>query len=84
MEARTASERALLGQIATLPSGSTQRVGDATVVAEESYTAASGRTCRPLHITSNATRRATLRLACLNGRDWLFVPDVYGDSSPSE
>lgn len=71
-------ERALLARVAKLPSGSAQHVGGASVVAEQPYAAASGRTCRALHISAAPARPAQHRLACSNGESWFFVPDVFG------
>lgn len=76
--ARSEGERALLGKVPSLPSGVVTRVGSDSVSAEEPYTAASGRTCRALTITPAASRNATHRLACTDGRTWFFVPDVFG------
>lgn len=74
-------ERALLRELPKLPSGASQRVSDATVVAEPAYQAASGQTCRALHVThGNASARH--RLACTDGQSWFFVPDVFGSNSP--
>ncbi len=84
VSARTSSERALLQQVATLPSGSKRQVGDATVVAEAPYTAASGRTCRAVQITASGTQQASLRLACVSEKVWFFVPDVFDGNSLSE
>jgi len=75
------TDRNLLRQLTKLPSGAPQRVGDATVVAEPAYEAASGQTCRALHVTiANAAARH--RLACSDGKAWFFVPDVFGSNSP--
>lgn len=75
------AERTLLLQLAKLPSGTPRRVSDATVVAEPAYQAASGQTCRALHVTQgNASARH--RLACSDGKSWFFVPDVFGSNSP--
>jgi hypothetical protein len=84
LKAQTSTERALLQRLGNLPSGSPQQVGDAVVVAEAPYAAASGRTCRALQITSSNESHAQSRLACTNGISWLFVPDVFGSSSSSE
>jgi hypothetical protein len=73
-------ERALLRQLPSLPSGAPQRLGAGTVVAEPPYEAASGQTCRAIHLTqTNAS--AHLRLACSDGKTWFFVPDVFGSNS---
>jgi len=70
------SERALLQRLSALPSGKPQHIGDATVIAEAPYSAASGRSCRSLHVTRAQTSRN--RLACNDGRGWYFVPDIFG------
>jgi hypothetical protein len=49
----------------------------AAITAEPAYTAASGRTCRPLHITL-ASRQVQHRLVCDGEKGWTFVPDVFG------
>ncbi len=74
------ADRALLRQLPKLPSGAPQRVGDATVVAEPAYQAASGQTCRALHVT-HANASARHRLACTDGKTWFFVPDVFGSNA---
>lgn len=74
----SATERQVLDRIATLPSGSATRIGDATVSAEAPYAAASARNCRALNITSSASRQAVHRVACNDGRAWFFVPDIFG------
>ncbi len=73
-------ERALLLRLSKLPSSAPQRVGDATVVAEPAYQAASGQTCRALHLTQ-ANAAARHRLACSDGKTWFFVPDVFGSNA---
>jgi len=75
------ADRTLLRQLAKLPSGAPQRVGDALVVAEPAYQAASGQTCRALHVTQ-AKASALHRLACSDGKTWFFVPDVFGSNVP--
>lgn len=74
----------LLQQLPRLPSGSAQRVGDATVVADTAYSAASGQTCRAVHVTMPPRSEAIDRLACSDGRQWFFVPDVFGGGAPKE
>jgi hypothetical protein len=84
LAAKNDSERALLAALPTLRSGTAERVGDVTLVADAPYTAASGRICRSLHITKSKQRSAGDRLACSNGKDWFFVPDVFGTASGPE
>jgi hypothetical protein len=76
--ARSESERALLGELTSLPSNAPRRFRDATVVAEPPYAAASGHTCRAVHVTT--PKAAVHRLACGDGKNWFFVPDVFGSS----
>ena len=78
---QTANERLLLQQLSALPNGTPRRVGDASVVAEAPYNAASGHTCRALQLTSSQKRTTDHRLACTDGRGWFFVPDVFGGAS---
>lgn len=73
-------ERALLRQLPKLPSGAPQRVGAVSVLAEPPYQAASGQTCRALHLTQ-AKASDRHRLACTDGKSWFFVPDVFGSNS---
>ena len=77
--AKSQSERALLTDLPGLPALATRRLGDATVMAEAPYAAASGRTCRALHVTSKQPATTRHRLACSDGKSWFFVPDVFGD-----
>jgi len=74
------ADRSLLRQLPNLPSGAPQRIGSASVVAEPAYAAASGQTCRALHMTV-ANSAARHRLACSDGTTWFFVPDVFGSNS---
>lgn len=77
---RSDLERALLRAISSLPDGTPRQVAGATVVAEPAYTAASGRTCRPLNVSSAAGKASHL-LACASGSGWFFVPDVFSATS---
>ena len=76
--AKSESERALLRELPSLPSGSSRRIGDSSVVASLPYAAASGRTCRSLAITPAGAGKTRRQLACTDGNDWFFVPDVFG------
>jgi len=78
-----AGERALLNQVAGLPSGGARQIGQTTVVAEDPYQAASGRVCRALRVTQEKNR-ATTRLACSDGKSWFFVPDVFASNPAPE
>lgn len=80
LDAKTSSERAILRDLSALPSAKPQHVGDAVVVAEAPYEAASGRTCRALQVT--AAGKPSRRLACSDGKAWFFVPEVFGVSAP--
>jgi hypothetical protein len=81
LAARSDAERAVLLKVASLPNGSPQQVGEFTVVADPAYDAASGRTCRALHLKSAAPNGASDRLACSDGKAWFFVPDVFASSA---
>lgn len=74
---QTANERQLLQQLSQLPNGTARQIGDANVVAEAPYSAASGHTCRAVQLTSRQKRTADHRLACTDGHAWFFVPDVF-------
>jgi hypothetical protein len=78
LNARSESERALLAEAGALPNTSSRRFGSTSVSAEPPYTAASGRTCRVLHITDATSTAARERLVCSTSNGWLFVPDVFG------
>jgi hypothetical protein len=75
--ARTALERSVLQELPKLPNGVVRRLANATVVADAPYAAASGRTCRAIHLGGVTTGKTEL-LACSAGADWFFVPDVFG------
>ena len=79
LTAASASERQLLKEVPKLPAGAAWRVGNALVVSEAMYAAASGRTCRALHVTAG-TGKTSHRLACSDGKAWFFVPDVFGSN----
>jgi hypothetical protein len=79
----SATERQVLGRVASLPSGIATRIGDATVNAEAPYAAASARSCRALHITLSASQQTLQRVACNDGRVWFFVPDIFGTAGAS-
>jgi hypothetical protein len=71
----TASERAILAKLPTLPSGERQVVDGTELVAEPIYLAASGRSCRAVHLGGTEPRH---RVACRVSEGWAFVPDVFG------
>lgn len=81
---QTANERLLLQQLSQLPNGSARRIGDASVVAEAPYNAASGHTCRALQLTPSQTGKPDHHLACTDGRGWYFVPDVFMGAAAAE
>lgn len=74
---KTANERLLLEQLSQLPKGTPRRIGDASVVADAPYNAASGHTCRALELRPRHAGAPDHRLACTDGRAWFFVPDVF-------
>lgn len=76
LPAPTRLEQDVLRALPSLESGQARPVGNALVVAEPIYTAASGRTCRALSIGVGGKNVA--RLACHSGGTWYFVPDVFG------
>lgn len=77
------ADRALLRDLPSLKAGSPRRYGTKSVVADDPYTSASGRSCRTLHLTKT-TRPPTERLACTDGKSWFFVPDVFSASAAPE
>lgn len=84
LTAANESERQLLRVLPNLPAGTVKQVGDASVVADAAYTAASGRTCRSLHLTMKGSGQQRDRLACSSGDSWFFVPDVFGGDSATD
>jgi len=77
LTAQSEAERAVLGHVASLPTDSPRRIGGLTVRAERPYPAASGRTCRTLHLSAAPGVTPSARLACSDGNKWFFVPDVF-------
>ena len=79
------AERAILRQLPELPPEQAVDIDGQTVVASAAYPAASGRTCRSLHITGRGTggvegaggESIQERLACREDGDWFFVPPVF-------
>jgi hypothetical protein len=82
LPAHTRLEQALLRALPTLPSGQPRQIAGSTIVAEAPYTAASGRTCRPVSIQENG--KSLARLACQRDGAWYFVPDVFGAAEAVE
>lgn len=81
LTAKTEQDRAVLREVAGLPSGVARRISGTDVIAEAPYVAASGRTCRALQLGAPTPAQTTHRLACSDGQSWFFVPDVFGSSS---
>ncbi len=75
VEASDATERAILQSLAELRPDTPRTVQGATVVVGGAYHAASGRTCRTVSITRGGKEQN--RLACSNGEEWFFVPNVF-------
>lgn len=83
VKSKTPADVIVLKELSRLPSGSPRRLGNATVVAETAYSAASGQTCRAVHVTTQPGHQPTNRLACNDGGQWFFVPDVFA-GEPAE
>jgi hypothetical protein len=81
---KTPTERYLLQRLPSMPTGAPERVGELSVTADATYTAASGRTCRPLELSTIRTHAISHRLACTKGAAWFFVPDVFANSAIAE
>jgi len=77
VEPTSAAEHEILKQLETMPVGRPVTVGNLVVVAQAPYFAASGRTCRHLHVTPRGGGSASRRLACKDGSSWFFAPDVF-------
>jgi len=79
----SAAERELLAQMPGLPSDEPVTVGGQVFVAGPPYAAASGRNCRTVTMSTQAapSEASGARLACEQGADWVFVPDVLADGS---
>jgi len=71
-------EQTILERLADVPAGETQTIEGAQVSVSESYTSASGRTCRRVSITGSAARES---LACLMPGGWSFVPNVFVENA---
>jgi hypothetical protein len=72
-----------MSQLSSLPSGAARRLGNLSVQADAPYHAASGRTCRALHLKPAQSKQEIRRVACTDGKTWFFVPDVFGNN-PAE
>lgn len=84
LAARTQAEQQLLARVGSLPSGSAQQLSGLNVIAEPAYAAASGHTCRALSITPSSPSMERHRIACTDGKNWFFVPDVFGTGEGQE
>jgi hypothetical protein len=84
LAARTQAEQQLLARVGSLPSGSAQQLAGLSVIAEPAYAAASGHTCRALSITQSNPAAQRQRIACTDGKNWFFVPDVFGAGDGQE
>lgn len=80
LAARSADDRALLAELSSLPQGAPKHLGHETVVADAIYAAASGRSCRVLHLTQEPGSSTVQRLACSDGHEWFWVPNVFADA----
>lgn len=74
------AERAVLAQLDKIPADSPTEVQGIHVVAGERYHAASGRICRGVDLQPSGARPAA-RVACTDGTNWFFVPNVFAVSS---
>ncbi len=77
VEPSSAAEHDILKQLETMPADRPVTIGNLVVVAEAPYFAASGRTCRQLHVTPRGGGAGTQRLGCKDGSAWFFAPDVF-------
>jgi hypothetical protein len=84
LKAADESEREIIRQLPLLPDGIEVRARDISVVGDRAYAAASGRTCRLLHLTQRTSGKTRQRLACATGDTWFFVPDVLGRDEEEE
>lgn len=81
-EPSTDLERELLEACASTPYAEPVIVGEGHASAGAAYAAASGIVCRQVELSEASAPS----LACGDGVDWYFVPDVFGEgagSSPS-
>jgi len=83
VNSKSPADLVVLNELSRLPSGAPRRLGESTVVAEAAYSAASGQTCRAVHVVPRPGRQTVNRLACNQGGQWFFVPDVFG-GEPTE
>ncbi|WP_428265145.1 hypothetical protein [Haliangium sp.] len=71
------AEREILLELPSLAPGQQASIAGRVVVAEAPYPAASARTCREVHISSDAGGPERARLACREDDAWFFVPEVF-------
>lgn len=76
----TEGERELLARLGELPSEEPVTFGGQSFLVEEPYTAASGRVCRAVTVRQVEGQGVEVKLACQDGGEWAFVPDVFGDA----
>lgn len=84
VRAKSGLEQAVLAAAPTMPSDLPRQIGEATVVAEPAYAAASGRTCRSVSVRPSAKLESSRHLVCNDGATWFFAPDVFAGSGPKE
>ena len=69
------TEARILAAIPNMKPGAIAALGELTYVTGRTYTAASGRKCRPVTLTRGMSERT--RIACANGQQWFFSPEVF-------
>jgi hypothetical protein len=73
-------ERAVLAQLPQLAPDTEATIQGHKVVAGAPYSAASGRTCRPVRIRGSAEAEPDRsRLVCMIGNAWAYVPNALRD-----
>lgn len=85
VEPADADEQALLTALGELPAGEARDFGGWHVLAGDPYVAASGLVCRSVLQTSSTSGAGGLnRLACRDGQEWFFTPDVFAANPEPE
>ncbi len=74
----SSTDEQVLSRVAELPADQPVAVGGKKYIAGPTYTAASGRTCRYVSEAGKRESPAHRQLACTEGGDWFFAPDVFG------
>jgi hypothetical protein len=77
LEPASSAEKAVLGQLDSLPPGQSRSFGATTATAGREYDAASGRRCRSVRFDDNKDGAPKTRLACRDDAVWFFVPEVF-------